>query len=178
MNSRLFFLSSTFSRRGLGVLALAMLALALTACGKSTISMSDIPASGAGSSAARSAEPARIKHAVVETARSQIGVPYRRGGTAPGGFDCSGLVVWSYRQHGISVPRTTSEQMAAGNSVKRASLQPGDILVFRTNSGLHTGIYTGRGTFIHSPKPGARVREDQLGSVYWSKAFREGRRLI
>lgn len=160
-----------------GVLCCIFLAAALlSGCGKSQIYAPVVPASLAGAAPRTPAEKA--KAALVNTARTQIGTPYRRGGQKPGGFDCSGLVMWTYNQHGIKVPRTTAEQMRAGQKVSINALQAGDILVFRTRSGLHTGIYTGRGTFIHSPSSGSRVREDKLGSEYWAKAFREGRRIF
>ncbi len=124
------------------------------------------------------AAPVEAKSSVVNTARSQLGTPYRKGGQTPDGFDCSGLVAWAYKQHGIQVPRTTTGQTRMGYKVERASLQAGDVLVFRTRSGLHTGIYTGRGTFIHSPKAGDKVREDELNNIYWTKAYREARRLL
>ena len=146
--------------------------LALAGCGKSIIAVPDP------SAAQTQRTTADAKNAVVRTVRSQIGTPYKTGGQNPGGFDCSGLVAWTYKQHGFQIPRTTTEQTRSGRKVERAALQAGDILVFRTNSGLHTGIYSGRGTFIHSPKTGEKVREDALNNVYWSKAYREARRVL
>ena len=161
------------------VCGLVFAAMLLSSCGKTAI---DAPAPvslpGKGSGQQSSIPNATAKNKVVSSARSQIGAPYRRGGHAPGGFDCSGLVMWAYKQQGVTVPRTTGEQTKMGRRVERKALQPGDIIVFRTQSGLHTGIYTGRGTFIHSPKPGDRVREDRLANSYWNKAYREARRLL
>ena len=120
---------------------------------------------------------------VVEKAYSQIGTRYRLGGNAPGkGFDCSGLVQWAYKESGISVPRITTDQARSGNSVARtAPLQVADILVFKTGTaprGLHTGIYTGKGQFIHSPSKGQRVRTEQLDDEYWKKKYVGARRII
>ena len=154
-------------------LLLACALFALAGCGKSVIAVPDSPTA---QTAQRTTADA--KNAVVRTARSQIGTPYKSGGQSPGGFDCSGLVTWAYKQHGFQVPRTTSEQTRLGRKVERAGLQAGDILVFRTSSGLHTGIYSGRGTFIHSPKTGEKVREDALNNVYWNKVYREARRVL
>ncbi|MCL1915490.1 MAG: C40 family peptidase [Desulfovibrionaceae bacterium] len=116
---------------------------------------------------------------IVSTARSQTGVPYRLGGTTPQkGFDCSGLVYWVYKQYGISVPRLAKAQASSGRQVNSADLKPGDIVAFRINGAYHTGIYSGNGNFIHSPRTGSRVREENLRNGYWSKRFIGGRRMI
>ena len=95
---------------------------------------------------------------IVRTASSQEGKQYRMGGASPSrGFDCSGLIWWAYRQNGLKVPRVTVDQARAGYAVPKSSPRPGDIMVFRTSSGprgLHTGIYAGNNTFIHSPSRG------------------------
>jgi len=119
---------------------------------------------------------------VVCTAVTQLGKPYRSGGHSPGkGFDCSGLVYWAYGQNGVKVPRITVDQARAGQSVARARLQAGDIVVFRSrdsSSGLHTGIYVGKNTFIHSPNRRSKVRYDSLTSPHWSKTYLTGRRIV
>ncbi|MDR2800156.1 MAG: C40 family peptidase [Desulfovibrio sp.] len=116
--------------------------------------------------------------AISKTAMSMVGVPYKPGGADPkSGFDCSGLVSWSYAQNGVSLPRTTREQSSMGSAVQRTGLKPGDILVFRIKSGLHTGIYTGSGKFVHSPGRGKTVRVDSVHGAYWQARFVAGRRL-
>lgn len=112
-------------------------------------------------------------HKIVRTAYSQIGKKYRSGGASPQkGFDCSGLVWWSYSQHGIKVPRITADQAKTGRKVAKKAARPGDILVFRTSHsprGLHTGIYAGNQKFIHSPSSGKRVCVETLAdNPYWS----------
>ena len=112
---------------------------------------------------------------VIEAARSNIGVPYRFGGTSPEtGFDCSGFVRWSYEQVGIQLPRRASEQYQFGDRVAKKDLRPGDIVVFkgsRSRTGWHSGIYTGEGMFIHSPNKGKAVTESTLESGYFAKNF-------
>ena len=116
---------------------------------------------------------------VARTATSQIGRPYRLGGSTPqSGFDCSGLVYWSYGQHGIKVPRTTTGQSRAGKSIPRSRLIPGDIVVFRERSGLHTGIYIGNNNFVHSPNSRSTVRTDSLDASHWRRIFISGRRIV
>jgi cell wall-associated NlpC family hydrolase len=116
---------------------------------------------------------------IVATARAQTGLPYRSGGSSPqGGFDCSGLVLWVYRQHGITVPRLAKAQAFFGRPVGINDLRPGDIVAFRLNGAYHTGIYSGNGRFIHSPSTGSRVREESLNIKYWLRSFVGGRRII
>lgn len=76
---------------------------------------------------------------IVSTARRGIGVRYRLGGTTRSGWDCSGFTRWVYKQHGVSLPRTSSAQRRAGRVVSKASARPGDLVCW---SG-HVGIYAG-----------------------------------
>ena len=112
-------------------------------------------------------------------AAGMIGKPYRYGGATPSGFDCSGLVQFSYGQAGIRVPRSTDEQRRASRPVRPVNLQPGDLLFFdqegKKNS--HVGIYVGNGTFVHAPSSGKRVRSDRTDSPYWKKHLSEVRRV-
>lgn len=119
---------------------------------------------------------------VVSTAYSQMGKRYRAGGASPQkGFDCSGLIWWTYRKNGIRVPRITKDQARAGFSVPKHRAEPGDIVVFRTSQGpqgLHTGIYIGSNTFIHSPRRGERVRMESMEIPYWKSKLTSVRRVI
>lgn len=92
----------------------------------------------------------------VAAAETQLGTPYVWGGSSPGGFDCSGLVMWAYAQAGVSLPRTTYAQWGSGRHVSVADLQPGD-LVFAWGLG-HVTMYVGNGTVIHAPHSGDVVR--------------------
>lgn len=118
---------------------------------------------------------------VMETAQSQLGKRYRPGGASPQrGFDCSGLVWWSYRQHGINVPRITTDQAKTGKAVSKKSPRPGDIVIFRTGNsprGLHSGIYCGKDTFVHSPGKGKKVCLDKLSAEYWKNRLVAVRRV-
>ncbi|MFF9910894.1 NlpC/P60 family protein [Streptomyces sp. NPDC013457] len=102
--------------------------------------------------------------AAVVAARSAIGKPYVWGATGPSAFDCSGLMVWSYRQAGISLPRTSAAQRNAGRRVPLSQAQPGDLVTYRGDAS-HVGIYAGDGQVIHAPYPGARVRYDPVGMM-------------
>lgn len=111
-------------------------------------------------------------------AANMVGKPYRYGGASPSGFDCSGLVHFSYRQAGVAVPRSTEHQLRASRPV-RGSMQRGDLLFFdqEGKKKSHVGIYLGNGKFVHAPSSGKRVRTDTLDSKYWMKHLSEIRRL-
>jgi cell wall-associated NlpC family hydrolase len=108
-----------------------------------------------------------------------VGKPYRYGGSSPSGFDCSGLVQYSYRQAGIALPRSTDEQRSASRLVKLGDLRRGDLLFFNQEGKKygHLGIYIGDGRFVHAPSSGKSVRSDRLDSPYWKKHLSEARRL-
>lgn len=130
---------------------------------------------GAGNVASRASE-------LVVTAMGFLGVPYRRGGTnVETGFDCSGFVRAMYEQTvGLILPRRASEQAAATEKIDRRDLQPGDLVFFNTmrQAFSHVGIYIGDNKFIHSPKPGAQVRVEDMGLSYWAARFDGARRII
>lgn len=111
---------------------------------------------------------------VVTAARSRIGYPYAWGATGPAAFDCSGLVVWSYSQAGISVPRTSQQQANAGQPVDRADLQPGDIVIYYPTAS-HVGIYVGDGDVIHASTYGRPVAEVPIDAA---GPYRNARRYL
>ena len=108
-----------------------------------------------------------------------IGQPYRYGGAAPGGFDCSGLVSYAAATAGIRVPRTAAEQLQTGQPVTRAGLQAGD-LIFLHLSGkeTHVAIALDRQLFVHAPSSGGRVRIDSLLAPPYAKGFIGARRVV
>jgi cell wall-associated NlpC family hydrolase len=119
---------------------------------------------------------------LVLTAMGFLGVPYRRGGnTAESGFDCSGFVKAMYENTvGLVLPRRADQQAAATSKVDKNDLQPGDLVFFNTmkRAFSHVGIYVGEGKFIHSPKPGAQVRVEDMGQSYWQRRFDGARRVL
>ena len=109
-----------------------------------------------------------------------LGKPYHYGGATPSaGFDCSGLVQFSFRQAGVSVPRNTERQRQSSRPVRLSELRRGDLIFFhqegRKNS--HVGIYVGGGKFVHAPSSGKEVRRDRLDAPYWKKHLSEARRV-
>ncbi|MFZ3472396.1 NlpC/P60 family protein [Streptomyces sp. 4.24] len=109
---------------------------------------SDAPASAAGARA-------------VAFARAQLGKPYVWGATGPHSYDCSGLTQAAWRAAGVTLPRTTWDQVEAAPRIATKQLRPGD-LVFYYGDISHVGIYVGGGRMIHAPRPGAYVREDPI----------------
>ena len=132
---------------------------------------------GCGGTPARSGAAAND---VLFRAIALVGTPYRYGGNTPqGGFDCSGLVGYVFREAaGVRLPRTTrdlEEHDAA--RVDRKRLQPGDLVFFGKRRANHVGIYVGEGRFLHSPSSGKDVRVDSLLTGYWANRYLSGRRV-
>ncbi len=115
-----------------------------------------------------------------DTALTMLDRPYRYRGDSPSGFDCSGLVRYSYLAAGMEVPRSTRGLLQATRSVGLRSARKGD-LVFFDQSGRkysHVGIYIGGNTFVHAPSSGGRVRRDSLDDPYWKKHYLDTRRFL
>lgn len=118
--------------------------------------------------------------AAAEHAAGLVGKPYRYGGANPAtGFDCSGLVQWSYAQAGRRLPRSTDDQREASRRIQVSELRRGDLLFFHQEGKKHghVGIYVGNGEFVHAPSSGKRVRRDRVDAPYWSKHLSEARRI-
>ncbi|MGI5454120.1 NlpC/P60 family protein [Streptomyces sp. CA-249302] len=109
--------------------------------------------------------------AAIAAARSALGKPYVWGATGPSGFDCSGLMQWSYAQAGVHLPRTSQEQRYAGHQVPLSQAQPGDLVVYRSDAS-HVAMYVGNGQVIHAPYPGAPVRYDPVNMMPVSSVTR------
>ncbi len=148
-------------------LLLAILPFALAACASAP------PASQAGNAQASSAERAAA------LAAKMVGKPYKYGGSSPSGFDCSGLVQYSFRQAGVALPHNTVQQRSATRLVTLAELRRGDLLFFNQEGKKygHVAIYLGGGKFVHAPSSGKSVRSDALSNPYWKKHLSEVRRL-
>jgi murein DD-endopeptidase len=116
---------------------------------------------------------------MIDSATSMIGQPYRYGGAAPGGFDCSGLVTYAAENAGFRVPRTAAEQMEIGQPVARSDLQAGDLVFMHlARKELHVAIALDRQLFVHAPSSGGRVRIDSLLAPPYSQGFIAARRVV
>jgi murein DD-endopeptidase len=113
-----------------------------------------------------------------EIALTMVGRPYKFKGDSPAGFDCSGLVRYSYLAAGMDVPHGTRALMEGSRPISTRDLRKGDLLFF-TELGKkysHVGIYAGGGRFVHAPSTGKHVRLDNLQDLYWKKHFLGARR--
>jgi cell wall-associated NlpC family hydrolase len=116
---------------------------------------------------------------IVDSATAMLGQPYRWGGAAPGGFDCSGLVVYATGGAGLQLPRTAHEQLHAGSPIPRRALQAGDLVFMHlARKELHVGIAIDGNRFIHAPSTGGYVRIDSLNTPLYANGFLTARRII
>ncbi len=118
---------------------------------------------------------------VVRVAESLVGAPYRPGGATPQGFDCSGLVAYSFSHAGIrGLPRSAEHLERASEPVDLAEILPGDLLFFRLEGGKtsHVAIYVGERSFVHAPSGGKRVELIDFDHVYWGPLLAHAGRIL
>jgi cell wall-associated NlpC family hydrolase len=100
----------------------------------------------------------------VQAALTRVGSPYSWGAAGPSAFDCSGLVMWSFQQAGISLPHSSQALAAGGHPVALSDLQPGDVVTYYSDAS-HVGVYVGDGMVVHSSTYGQPVRVVPLTSA-------------
>lgn len=118
---------------------------------------------------------------ILQTAAEHLGTPYRYGGSSPGGFDCSGFVMYVFSQYGIDLPRSASDQASVGTHIDKKDLKPGDLVFFNCGGkGInHAGIYSGNGNFIHSSSPrSGGVIYSSLQEGYYLQHYVGARRIL
>jgi cell wall-associated NlpC family hydrolase len=127
------------------------------------------------------ADPAAA-NAVLMRAISLVGTPYRYGGNTPeGGFDCSGLVNYVYRDMlDLRLPRSSRELAEwQGPRIAPDRLATADLVFFGSGGDVsHVGIYVGEGRFVHAPSSGGTVRLDRLDGPYWRTHYSGARRVL
>lgn len=111
-------------------------------------------------------------------ARTRIGDPYRMGGTTPGGFDCSGLVLWSFGRAGVALPRTSYSQYGRGRAISRGKIRAGDLVFFNSSGpgASHASIAVSRTRVISATSSGG-VMIHPIGDAYWGSHYVGARRL-
>lgn len=121
-----------------------------------------------------------IAYSVTTTALALRGAPYRNGGSDPTGFDCSGFVRYVFSQHGVTVPRTVSDQFRTGKQVDQQQVEPGDLVFFTTVApgASHVGIAIGGDEFVHAPSSTGEVRVERMSAPYWATRFVGARRVL
>lgn len=172
----MMFMFKTFSRTTLYLLILMLL---LSACGELPRRNGTDFSSATGSADSGSSD--EVRYQVVMMAAAMLGTPYKWGGMHPDeGFDCSGLVHYSYQQAGVELPRTSLQQYKYSRSVRLSNLKPGDLLFFELNDQAvsHVGIYLGNNRFVHAPKTGKDVMITRLDNQFWRQRLVSAGRVI
>ena len=127
-----------------------------------------------------SASGSDVGNQIASFALQYVGYPYVWAGSDPSvGFDCSGLVYYTYKQFGYTLPRVANNQMSAGVHVEHGDLQPGDVLGFYSGSSYvgHVGIYIGDGKFVHASTSTTGVIISELDGWYENRGY-EARRIV
>jgi cell wall-associated NlpC family hydrolase len=170
--------------RGIRAVLAAALIVTLAACAGTSIKADHPPQSQAAPLGQQPPNPSPSappdpRSMIVDRALSMLGQPYRFGGAAPGGFDCSGLVAYAANGAGLRVPRTAAEQIGAGTPVARGEVQAGDLVFMHlAHKELHVGIALDGERFVHAPSAGGRVRIDSLASAPYARGYLRARRII
>jgi cell wall-associated NlpC family hydrolase len=117
--------------------------------------------------ASRSRMQDHIGKEIVDTGKNYFGVPYCWGGESSRCFDCSGFIKYVYNKNGIEMPRTANEQLKVMTIIPESEAQQGDLVffVYRNGYAHHVGIYVGNNMILHSPKPGRRVKLEEIWST-------------
>jgi len=164
------------------VAVLAVAVLALAACGsRGPVRQAGSPADSRSWPQVVPADPAAA-NSVLMRAIGLVGTPYRYGGNTPeGGFDCSGLVAYVYRDMlDLRLPRTSRElAQVQGPRIDPKRLATADLVFFGSRGNVtHVGIYVGEGRFVHAPSTGGTVRLDHLDGPYWRDNYSGARRVL
>jgi murein DD-endopeptidase len=142
------------------------------ACGLTLITLA------ACTSTPRASDP-EVTTRAVNVALSMQGKPYRYGGNTPAGFDCSGLIQYSYARAGVRLPRSTEQLWSRSRTIARRHLQPGDLIFFNQEGkrSSHVAIYVGNDRFVHAPSSGKHVSVANFTDPYWRRNFASARRI-
>jgi cell wall-associated NlpC family hydrolase len=144
--------------------------LVVSAC--SSTQVSPVSKSSSQAEVVNRAPAGSVGEQAAAVAVQQVGVPYRYGGSTPSGFDCSGLVQYSYSRVGKSVPRTTGQLWKDVIPVEQRNLRAGDILFFSMSGKMsHVGLYLGGNRFVHAPSTGKTVSIQTLRSEFYKTAL-------
>lgn len=157
-------------------------AMALTGCGGPETVRSKPPGTPVRDWGNTKPEDPAAANAVLMRAIGLVGTPYRWGGNTPdGGFDCSGLVNYVFRDMlDLRLPRTSRELAAMqGPKIATNRLAPADLVFFGKGDDVsHVGIYVGEGRFVHAPRTGGTVRLDRLDGPYWRDHYTGAKRVL
>jgi len=153
----------------------------MTVLNRGASATATIPARASAISAPDSSLPRG--HSIAGYALNYVGYRYRWGSSSPAnGFDCSGLVTYVMRQHGIRVTRYSAGQFRDnGTHINRSDLVPGDLVFFSNNGGrsvTHVGIYIGEGRFVHASGSRVGVVVSRLDSANYTRNWHGAKRVV
>tara|TARA_R110000823_G_scaffold92999_12_gene203792 strand:+ start:2633 stop:3115 length:483 start_codon:yes stop_codon:yes gene_type:complete len=124
------------------------------------------------------------KNSIVKTAKENLGVNYKFGGTTKSGMDCSGLIYSTFKKFNYKLPRSSYEMANEGKEVSKSRAEPGDLIFFKTGGsrkinhvGLITDITKNEIFFIHS-STSKGVIISSTSEAYYAKAFEKIKRVI
>jgi len=120
---------------------------------------------------------------IIQPGQALVGTSYRKGGTTPSGFDCSGFITYLYKKYVPLLPRVSRNMADFGEPVKRNSIRPGDLVFFATGSSsgiTHVAIYIGQNSIIHaiSNGPNRGVSITSLSAQYWQSRYHSAVRIV
>lgn len=150
----------------------------MTADGQLSAQLVTALGDGGGGTTQQSPPAASGKSAsAVQAALSKVGAPYSYGASGPSSFDCSGLVMWAFRQVGVTLPHSSFAQYGMGQSVGRGQIQAGDLVFFNTagSGASDVGIATSATTAVSATSHG--VMTHPILSGYWGSHFVGARRI-
>ena len=120
---------------------------------------------------------------IIQPGQALVGTSYRMGGTTPSGFDCSGFITYLYKNYVPGLPRVSRNMADFGESVKKSSIVPGDLIFFATGSSsgiTHVAIYIGQNSILHSISngPNRGVTITSLSARYWQSRYHSAVRIV
>ncbi|MDF2532315.1 MAG: Cell wall lytic [Clostridia bacterium] len=117
---------------------------------------------------------------IVTYAKKFMGAPYRWGASNGKSFDCSGYVLYIFKNFDIKLGHGADDQFSIGTKVAKADLQLGDAVFFTTykKGASHVGIYIGDNKFIHASSSGGSVIVTDLDTAYYKSRYIGARRYL
>jgi cell wall-associated NlpC family hydrolase len=109
-----------------------------------------IVASGISTATTAAASTTTLGSKALTVAKQQLGKPYLWGAAGPSKYDCSGLMIYSFKKVGKSIPRVAQDQYNKSTKISSSSRRLGDLIFFGTSKRniVHVGMYMGNGNMV------------------------------